>query len=95
MRKLTLVMLLALSAQLSMAQKSLTVQWDKTVMTSRSTATLQVVGNPQLRRGASMHDGSFGALKDLNADFVRYVPWFPYPKLAVAELEPPTATTTS
>jgi hypothetical protein len=26
-------------------------------------------------------------LRDLNADFVRYVPWFPYPKLAVAELE--------
>src|SRR4051812_40627718 len=96
MNKLTLIMLLAFSVHICMAQDmSLNVKWDKTTMVSKSTATLQVVGNPMLRRGASMHDGSFSALKDLGADYVRYVPWFPYPKLAVAELEPPTATTTS
>jgi len=96
MTKLTLIMLLAFSVHICMAQDmSLIVKWDKTTMVSKSTATLQVVGNPMLRRGASMHDGSFSALKDLAADYVRYVPWFPYPKLAVAELEPPTATTTS
>jgi hypothetical protein len=66
MRKLTLVTLLALPAQLCMAQMSLTVQWDKAVMISKSTATLQVVGNPQLRRGASMHDGSFNSNSDFN-----------------------------
>ena len=35
------------------------------------------------------------AVKELGADYVRYVPWLPYPKLAVAELEPPTPQTTS
>ena len=30
----------------------------------------------------------FKALHDLGADYVRYVPWLPYPRLAVAELEP-------
>jgi len=95
MRRLTLLALLGLSVQFCTAQMTLKVNWNKTDMVSKSTATLQVVGNPQLRRGANMHDGSFAALKDLGADYVRYVPWFPYPKLAVAELEPPTATTTS
>jgi len=65
----------------------LIVKWDNNFMVSKSTPALQVVSNPMLRRGAPMHDGSFNALKDLGADYVRYVPWFPYPKLAVAELE--------
>jgi len=96
MRKFTLITVLIFAVQIGIAQDmGLSVKWDKTTMVSKSTATLQVVGNPMLRRGASMHDGSFGALKGLGADYVRYVPWFPYPKLAVAELEPPTATTTS
>ena len=69
--------------------QSLSIDWGKTVMTSKSTAALQVVANPMLRRDGAMHDASFKALKNLNADFVRYVPWFPYPKLAVAELQPP------
>ncbi len=74
---------------------SVSIDWTKTVMVSRSTPTLQVVVNPMLRRGASMHDGSFSALKSLGANYVRYVPWLPYPKLAVAELEPPTPEKTS
>src|SRR5882672_2001229 len=67
----------------------LTVHWDKTQSVSRTTATLQVVVNPPLRRGTPVHDGAFQSLKDLNAEYVRYVPWLPYPKLGVAELEPP------
>ncbi len=42
-----------------------------------------------------MHDGSIAALKAIHADFVRFVPWLPYPRLAVAELEPPTSAGTS
>jgi hypothetical protein len=34
-------------------------------------------------------------VKELGADYVRYVPWLPYPRFAVAELEPPTAQKTS
>ena len=71
------------------------VDWTKTVRVSRSTPTLQVVVNPLLRRGSPIHDPVFAALRDLGAENVRYVPWLPYPRLAVAEMEPPTATNTS
>ena len=71
------------------------VDWNKTVTVSKSTATLQVVTNPMLNPGAPIHDGSFSALKSLGADYVRYVPWLPYPKIAVAELDPPSKDKTS
>jgi hypothetical protein len=74
---------------------SVTVDWSKVMTTSRTTPTLQVVVNPPLRRGSSIHDASFAAVHDLGADYVRYVPWLPYPKLAVAELEPSTPQKTS
>lgn len=76
-------------------QQHIAINWDKTVIVSKSTATLQVVTNPMLNRGSPIHDGSFSALKALGADYVRFVPWLPYPKIAVAELEPPTKDKTS
>src|SRR2546425_10827613 len=63
--------------------------WDKVTGVSKTTATLQVVVNPPLRRGSPIHDAAHKSLRDIQADYVRYVPWLPYPKLAVAELEPP------
>jgi hypothetical protein len=94
--KKTLTIGWLLVALLAKAQvDSLEVHWDKQVMISKSVPTLQVVVNPPLRRGQTIHDPSFAALKDLGADYTRYVPWLPYPKLAVAELEPPSATKTS
>jgi len=71
------------------------VDWKSTLRISRSIPTLQVVVNPPLRHGSAIHDPVYAALLDLAAENVRYVPWFPYPRLAVAELEPPTATKTS
>jgi hypothetical protein len=71
------------------AQIKLDIQWDHPVMVSRSVPTLQVVVNPPLRKGSLIHDPSFAALKSLGADYVRYVPWLPYPRLGVAELDPP------
>jgi hypothetical protein len=76
------------------AQK-IEAQWDKVERVSKTTATLQVVVNPPLRRGSAIHDRVFAELQRLGADYVRYVPWLPYPKLAVAELEPPTKDRTS
>ncbi|HEY2941023.1 MAG TPA: glycosyl hydrolase family 39, partial [Vicinamibacteria bacterium] len=70
-------------------------QWDKVTLVSKTTPTLQVVVNPPLRRGSAIHDNAFKALRDLQADYVRYVPWLPYPKLGVAELEPPRDGKTS
>jgi hypothetical protein len=73
----------------------LTIHWDKTTVVSKSTPTLQVVVNPPLRHGEPLSAASYQAVKELGADYVRYVPWLPYPKLAVAELEPPTPQKTS
>ena len=58
----------------------LTVKWDAVTRVSRTTPTLQVVVNPPLRRGTAVHDGAFKSLQDLQADYVRYVPWLPYPE---------------
>ena len=71
------------------------ILWDKVERVSNTTATLQVVVNPPLRRGSAIHDRVFKELRDLGADYVRYVPWFPYPKLGIAELEPPADGKTS
>ena len=89
MKKRWLLLFLVIPA-LGQAQKdSLVVDWGKTQLISNSVATLQVVVNPPLRRGSSIHDATFAALAALGCDYVRYVPWLPYPKLAVAELQPP------
>jgi hypothetical protein len=77
------------------SQQKMAIDWTKTIIVSKSTPTLQVVTNPMLNPGAPIHDGSFAALKALGADYVRYVPWLPYPKIAVAELEPPSEDKTS
>jgi hypothetical protein len=89
MIKRWLLFLLSIPA-IGQAQKdSLVVDWGKTQLISKSVATLQVVVNPPLRRGSSIHDATFAALAALGCDYVRYVPWLPYPKLGVAELRPP------
>lgn len=74
---------------------TITASWDKTLLVSRTTPTLQVVVNPMLRPGSPIRDGAYAAVKALHASYVRYVPWLPYPRLAVAELEPPSQGGTS
>jgi hypothetical protein len=73
----------------------ITVAWAKTLIVSRSTPTLQLVVNPRVRPGSPIHDATFAALRALRATDVRFVPWLPYPRLAVAELAPPTPQGTS
>jgi hypothetical protein len=77
------------------ATDAISIDWNKTILVSKSTPTLQVVTNPMLNPGSPIHDGAFSALQSLGADYVRYVPWLPYPKIAVAELEPPAPGRTS
>ena len=96
---LVVLLLLVASSTLSLRAKSVgpvevNVDWTKIERTSRTIPTLQVVVNPLLRRGSPIHDQAFEALRNLKADDVRFVPWFPYPRLAVAELAPPTADRT-
>jgi hypothetical protein len=68
----------------------ITANWTAGRNSLKTTPTLQVVVNPLLRRDAAIHDAAFANLERLGADYVRFVPWHPYPRLAVAELEPPT-----
>jgi len=63
--------------------------WAKVECVSKTVISMEVCVEPPMRRGAPIHDQLFKALRDLDADYVRYSPWFPYPKLAVAELDPP------
>ena len=96
--KLALLAIVAVSSMTSVAQDQppkVIAHWDKLIRVSQTTPTLQVVVNPPLQRGTSVHDNAFKALHDLGADYVRYVPWLPYPKLGVAELEPPQDGKTS
>ena len=73
----------------------LSIHWDKVTVVSKTTPTFQVVVNPPLRPGQALAVASYKAVKALGAEDVRYVPWLPYPRLAVAELEPPTRQKTS
>jgi hypothetical protein len=68
---------------------SVSINWDKTISVSKTTPTLQLVENPMVRPSSPIHENTFKALKELGANYVRYVPWFPYPKMAVAELKAP------
>ena len=92
---LTLLFVAVTAGAQMQAPDTVTVRWDQTQMVSKTTLTLQVVVNPPLRRGTAMHDSIFSALKALGCDYVRYVPWLPYPRLGVAELQPPTHEKTS
>ncbi len=66
------------------------MNWRFVTRVSRATPTLQVVVNPLIRRSSPIHDLVFSELRALNADYVRFVPWYPYPRLANPELAPPS-----
>jgi hypothetical protein len=86
---------LAASANGDNEQPKIEISWESAQQPLKTVSTLQVVVNPPLRRGSLIHDTAWNALKELPADYVRYVPWYPYPKLGVAELEPPADGKTS
>ena len=68
--------LCALAVSTSLAQEpaspdqsaKVAAHWDKVTSVSKTTATLQVVVNPPLRRGSSIHDNAFQTLKDIQGD---------------------------
>src|SRR6266487_4826589 len=63
--------------QAATAPITATVDWNNVARISKTTPTLQVVVNPLIERGSPIHDNVFRALKQLHADFVRFVPWLP------------------
>ncbi|MGA7410713.1 MAG: glycosyl hydrolase family 39 [Bryobacteraceae bacterium] len=93
--KLTYSLFLSLVFSICVSAQKVDVKWDQIERVSKTTPTLQVVVNPPLRPGSAIHDRVYEEVRQLGADYVRYVPWLPYPKLAVAELEPPANDKTS
>eukprot|EP00055_Hartaetosiga_balthica_P009775 m.39890 g.39890 ORF g.39890 m.39890 type:complete len:643 (-) comp6894_c0_seq2:1647-3575(-) len=74
--------------------QQIVVNWEDIIALSNTTTTLQVVANPLLNeKTCPVAARAFESLAALNADMVRYVPWFPYPKVGVAELDPPNYST--
>jgi hypothetical protein len=71
------------------APAKLPVDWSKTTAVSKTIVSIQDCPEPPLWRGSPLHDQIYAALRDLNADYARLQPWFPYPRVTVAELKPP------
>lgn len=69
--------------------------WGSAIRKSQTRLTLQVVVNPPLRRGSVIHDAAWQSLAQLDAVDARFAMWYPYPRLAVAEISPPTKNSTS
>jgi len=69
--------------------------WQSIVGVSKTIVSIHACPEPPMRRGSRIHDQLFQVLRDFNADYPRLSPWFPYPKLAVAELRPPSGGQTS
>eukprot|EP01084_Bolivina_argentea_P058520 106853_1 len=89
MALLNAVLILLLSVVYSQ-NAQVSIDWSTVIATSKTTTTLQVVVNALLTRQSPIHDQTFKSLSNLNANFVRFVPWFPYAKLGVAQLYPPS-----
>jgi hypothetical protein len=68
----------------------ISADWSKVIGLSTANASIEVWVEPPLRRGYSIHDQLFGALRALSADYAHFQPWSVFPRLAVAELKPPT-----
>lgn len=75
--------------------KDLTIRWNIPTVINQTTPTLQIVVNPHLVPGDPLGIAALNAVHTLAPDYVRFQTWIPYPKLAVAELEPPSPHSTS
>ena len=69
------------------------IDWATIIAVSKTTTTLQVVANPILNlKTCPVAAAAWQSLVDLNASYVRFCPWYPYPSSGVAELRPPNMT---
>jgi hypothetical protein len=64
-------------------------QWDNIIQESTPTTTLQVVVNPMLGADSPIRNTALDSLRAVANNYVRFVPWFPYPKLSVPEINAP------
>lgn len=71
------------------------VDWSTVTGESRTRLTTHVWTAPQQRKGQPLADKIYKALEDFDAEYVRFLPWFPHPRIAVPEIEAPTDKKTS
>ena len=72
------------------------VHWDQVIRVSKTAPSVMLGSGPGVWRGSATHDPIFRIIKELGADDVRFAGGgYLYPHYGVAELAPPTATTTS
>jgi hypothetical protein len=86
------VILSATVANAENAPLKVTIQWEKVTAASKLHGAVQL--GPE-HKNEPLHDKIIQDLHDLQADIVRYIPWYPDPPSAVAELYPPANGKTS
>ena len=96
-KHLSAVLLLTLTATAIRAAEVSEIRpvWSQVIGVSKTALSIQVCPEPPMRPGSPIRDRLLESLRDLRADYARLQPWYPYPKLSVAELEPPANGKTS
>ena len=69
---------------------TITVDWAAALRPLRTVAGFQTVVNPVTSRESPYHDAVYEKIASLAAPYQRYVPWLPYPRMGIAELERPS-----
>lgn len=67
------------------------VSWSEMEYKLHTVPSIQVITNPMLTREYSpIHKEVFSNLAQLKVSYARYAAWFAYPRIVVAELDPPS-----
>ncbi len=72
------------------AQTTINVDWSSVLRPLQTVPAFQTVVNPVTSRESPYHDQVYDKIASLGAQYQRYVPWLPYPRMGIAELEPPS-----
>jgi len=73
----------------------LTFNWDNIEYVSKTDLSIQICPEPPMRRGHPASKNIYKALRNSKVNYARLQPWYPFPRLGVAELEPPKDGKTS
>ncbi|RYE18531.1 MAG: glycosyl hydrolase family 39 [Sphingobacteriales bacterium] len=77
------------------SEYNVAINWDKVESVLKTELSIQICPEPPMRRGHPASKGIYKALRDAKVNYARYQPWYPFPRLGVAELEPPKDGKTS
>jgi hypothetical protein len=66
------------------------IAWSSPIRQLQTDLAFQTVVNPVTARESPYHDAVYEKIAALGASYQRYVPWLPYPRMGIAELERPS-----